>query len=891
MQFEDIYRLEVVSALEHDHDLDFKDIGDKYLQKGICPGCGERTLYIARKQPYQLKCNRLNQCQHEEKTRERYSYLFENLSERFPRTDLNPNATADAYLQRNRGFDISKMKGWYEQARRQMPDGQWADTVRFPLCNGYWERIIDATMVKANGGDKAGIKKGMSYRSGGWMPPGMAIESGDNVYIVEGIFHAIALHLAGYKVIASISANNFPWDVIEANKGKKVRWIIALDDDKAGHLVIPKYRRQLHAMDELAWVALAGTDRDWDDVYRDGQLDDAFMQEASYQGRLFVAPSPAKKAFLLHMKRPLNFFLLDFGNRLYTAKVNSDELSKESNKETEQDGGAQPKTREELFDKYCDIKQVANCVPHFEYIQRDALSGDQQFFFQFNFPNPAQNCKEPLAPNSIGDPRSFSKSLLERTPGGNFEGGEKVLAMLRSKWLENALTVRALPFVGYDAASKTYCYQKFGYHKGREYLANSHGYLEIGKTGLKTSLSSLSLTRGTDFDPHWFSDFFDVNGMNGLASLAWWTGSLFAQQIRSTQESWLFFELTGDAGAGKSSLLRFLWKLLGRANYEGMKPNTTGASAIGLTRALSQVSNLPVVLIESDSTVVDAQGRETTSQYNWENWKSLFDHNATLRTVGIKSSSNDTDSLIFLAALCISQNARVGGTDAILTRIAHMHATRAGHTPARKIVATRLNAIPVEELAGYLRRCLEQESNWLARYFEAFTEYESRLQANSAIQHQRIVLCHAQLMAAAKATQALFPEWSDQTMEQLYKHVESRAIDRQQLVSSENATAARFWQIYHYLNEKVVTINDQDGVRENTLETLNHSSDRTLIAINIEHFHNACRLAGQEVIHATQLQRALPLSSSHTFLEVRKVRSCIEKRPLNCWLFRKGGKE
>lgn len=168
---------------------------------------------------------------------------------------------------------------------------------------------------------------------------------------------------------------------------------------------------------------------------------------------------------------------------VYTAKINTDEFNKELNKD--QEGGTVPKTREELFDKYCDIKQVANCVPHFEYIQRDALSGDQQFFFQFNFPNPAQNCKEPLAPNSIGDPRSFSKSLLERTPGGNFEGGEKVLAMLRSKWLENALTVRALPFVGYDAVSKTYCYQKFGYHKGREYMANNHGYLEIGKTGLR----------------------------------------------------------------------------------------------------------------------------------------------------------------------------------------------------------------------------------------------------------------------------------------------------------------------------------------------------------------------------------------------------------------------
>lgn len=882
-QFDDIYRLEVVGALEHDNDLDFEDIGTIYFQKGVCPGCGQRTLYIARKQPYQLKCNRLNQCQFEEKTRERYSHLFENLSERFPRTEVNPNATADAYLQRNRGFDIGKMKGWYEQGRRKVADDLWADTVRFPLCDGYWERIIDATMVTANGGDKAGIKWKMSYKGGGWVPPGMTIEEGDSVYVVEGIFHAIALFLAGYKAIASISANNYPWNIVEANKGRKVRWIIALDDDAAGHSVIPKYRSQLHAKDEKAWVALAGAGRDWDDVYRDGQLNDDFMREACYQGRLFVAASALKKAFLLYLKRPHSFFLVEFQNRLYSAKVSTDDLQKDLDGDTV--NGHWPK-----FEKHCDIKQVANCVPHFEYIQRDALTGDQQFFFQFNFPNAAQNCKEPLAPNSIGDPRSFAKSLLERTPGGNFEGGEKVLSMLRSKWMDNALTVRSLPFVGYDAASKTYCFQKFGYHKGREYLTNDHGYLEVGRIGLKTSLNSLLVVRGSPFDPSWFSDFFAVHHLNGLAALSWWTATLFVQQIRSKQESWPFLELTGDAGAGKSSLLRFLWRLFGRSNFEGIKPSGEGASAIGLIRALSQVSNLPVVLIESDSQSVDAQGRTVISQYNWEKWKALFDHNATLRTIGVKSSSNDTDSLLFLAALCIAQNATVEGSEAILTRISHYHATRAHHTPALKVLAVSLNGLPVEQLAGYLGHCVGQESAWLQRYFDAFPEYEQRLQANPVLQHQRIVLCHAQMMAAAKATQTFFPGWNDDLLEQVIKHIERRAIDRQQRVSTENPTAGRFWQIYHYLNERVTSISDAAGDRDVIHETLNHSGDKDLIAINIEHFHNACRLAGQEVIHATQLHRALPLSTTHTFIETRKVRSVIEKRSLNCWMFRKGGK-
>lgn len=227
MRHHDIYRLEVLDALENDRDLEFKKSRDgKYLSEGVCPGCGKRTAYIATAKPFQIACNRLNECRFTESTRERYSYLFENLSERFPRTPENPNATADAYLQRNRGFDITKLAGWYSQARRKLKNEQYADTVRFPLCDGHWERIIDAKAVAANENDKAGIKYGMSYKGKGWMPPGQVINRSDRVYIVEGIFHAIALHLAGYKVIASISANNFPWEVVEGHQGMLITcWI------------------------------------------------------------------------------------------------------------------------------------------------------------------------------------------------------------------------------------------------------------------------------------------------------------------------------------------------------------------------------------------------------------------------------------------------------------------------------------------------------------------------------------------------------------------------------------------------------------------------------------------------------------------------------------------
>jgi len=87
-------------------------------------------------------------------------------------------------------------------------------------------------------------------------------------------------------------------------------------------------------------------------------------------------------------------------------------------------------------------------------------------------------------------------------------------------------------------------------------------------------------------------------GAKGMAALTFWFGSLFAEQIREMDESYPFLEIVGEAGSGKSTLIEFLWKLLGRSDYEGFDPSKSTHAA--RTRNLAQVSNLPVVLIESD---------------------------------------------------------------------------------------------------------------------------------------------------------------------------------------------------------------------------------------------------------------------------------------------------
>jgi hypothetical protein len=99
-------------------------------------------------------------------------------------------------------------------------------------------------------------------------------------------------------------------------------------------------------------------------------------------------------------------------------------------------------------------------------------------------------------------------------------------------------------------------------------------------------------------------------------------------------KSFPFIELVGEPGTGKSTLLSFLWKLFGRSNYEGIDPSKSSIS--GLLRTFRQVSNLPVVLLESDRE----GDKGTVKQFDWNALKTLYDNGSlgakALKMAGMK---------------------------------------------------------------------------------------------------------------------------------------------------------------------------------------------------------------------------------------------------------------
>ena len=940
----DIPASEIVSALLESRLYDF-EIKGNYL-RGRCPSCGQKSLFVGTSHPYVLRCTRLNKCAFEQTVREALPDFFGNFAKRYPPTAENREATADAYLALDRGFDLGKIRGWYEQGSYPIHNtDQYIPTVRFYLDAArtrWWERLIGR---KGNNGNKAsfgGKRKddGSLYRGDAWTPPGMTIEKLDRVFLVEGIFHAIALYHAGFKAVACFSCNTFPDDFIKAHASKSVKWTVAMDADAAGSRWAKKHYLRLKQMCELASVCLPPKGQDWDDLWRAEHLTSALISKGLYNGRLMVAESVEEKAFHYYVHNRRENFLIDFKNALYWIELRADfrtEVYTAVNAQAERDAenraaeakaqrakeAARQKTEQEktasassaeaaqpdqpqqpevkdspddpegqilmtpegrqMFNRHCGVDQISNVLPRCLYITKDPIMDEIRYQFQIAYANGTPDEIIPLEGSAINSPVDFNKALLNRSLGGTFDGNAAHFKTLRKGWLNRRLvTVSALPFVGYDSATKAYIFKDNAWHCGRRIAANDQGYFEINRQGVKTTLASVAITTEGDFKPDWLPNFVKAFHWQGLAVLAFWAGSLFVQQIRSRDKSFPLLEFTGDPGAGKSTVLEFLWKLVGRDDYEGF--DLLKSTAAGRRRAFSQVSNLPVVIIESDRD--DGQKDARQKQFGFDEVKPFFNGRGT-GTLGVSRRGNETDESVFQASLIISQNAEVEGSEALLQRIVHCHADKKHHAQGTRDLARWFERQTVATVGGFLNRALSRERDFLEAYAQAYTRYETLL-TGADLHNERIIKNHAQVAACGDALGVIFGDAMTQELKTgLACYLTSRAKAREKRLANDHPLVEQFWDIYEYITIKITgSLRNDKGDQE----PLNHA--RTTdgrIAINLNQLMEECRTWGQPVPDMGQLKKLLPLCRRHKYMGNMPINSRITGKTMRCWVFSRAG--
>lgn len=921
---------EIAQRLQADYE--FKPTQDgKHLRKGRCPNCASKSLWTFAASPWVVRCERLNHCGYEAHAKDLYSDLFESWSdrarvaeERKPEAERNPHAAADAYLQQARGFDLALIRGLYTQEqyfdqRADRGRGAGTATVRFAVAQTWWERLIDRPA--RFGKKKANFKYGGSYGGRCWSMPSLSFAAPDpakpdapkppdELWLVEGIFDAIALAHHGIAAVALMSCNNYPGHALEAiraqiqREGQQVtepRLVFALDSDKAGREYTQRHVRRAQADGwrcTAAQIPVQGAagKLDWNDLHLRDRLTEKDFKEYRHHGALLVAESAMDKALLIYHHTGRTEFDLDHGQRLYWFKLDLAAYSKaKDDLEKGQEEGDKHLSERALRDKAIEqsavLQPIANCLPRALYYQRNEVTQDAWYYFSVALPHESRPVKGTFTAGHLTSASEFKKQLLHLVPGAMYSGSSNQLERMMQRQLDQIKVVQTVDFVGYSAQHKTYLLGDYAVHDGQVLQANEEDYFELGKLSIKSLQRSIVLHINQDADAQdksWPQHLWSAFGAPGYVALGYWFGSLFAEQIRAEQMSFPFLEIVGEPGSGKTTLIQFLWKLFGR-DYEGFDPSKS--TAAGRMRTFTQVSNLPIVLIESDRETKTGNSAHVRS-FDWDELKDAY-NGRSVRTTGVRTGGNETYEPPFRASIVISQNNQVQASQAIMERICHMTFTTHGHTPQSFASAKKLETYEMEQLSGFLLACLRKEADMLATFKAETDQATAWLLEQEGIHKPRIAKNHAQLLVAVMAMSGLM-RMSDEQFNAVRAQIVAMAQERQRAISADHPLVQEFWEAFDYLD----SIPKPTAHGPVNAPRLNHSRDKSLIAVNLNEFVEMASERRQQVPPLTELKKVLRTSKTRRFVDAaRVVKSAIKTssagddvgKSVRCWVFEVGG--
>lgn len=886
---------EVLPRLKADYK--FVEKGE-WLREGKCPECSaKKSLYVHADHPWVLRCGRLDNCGAELEVKKLYPDIFDDWSKRHKATPQNPNAAADAYLRGGRGFDIAPLAGCYAQEWYKDPDLNISSaTVRFPLPGGgYWQRLID--QPGRFGDKKATFSYKSNHRGHCWLYPGdsfATLATASAIWIAEGIFDTIALRQVGIVAVSAMTCNIWPEHFL-ADLRKACgdlglptpKLIFAFDQGAAGVDWTRTFTKRARAEGWAVGAAQVqpdgeGEKSDWNDLFRLDRLKPEHIEEYLWSGDVTIAATADEKAFLIYKRYRTASFPLVFNGRQLWANFALERIESimEQMKEADPSISALPYTEqwEMAARQAADISELANCTFRTLYFQRDPNIDEGAYFLRVDFPRakgqPRRDAvKSSFSGSACSSSGEFKKRLSSVAPGAQWTGSNYQLDKLMLRQWSNIQTVEAIQFTGYSIDHGAWLLGELGVSGGKVEKVNEDDYFVFSRKAVKLRTADRLLN--IKYDPDklplgWASDVYEAWGVKGLVVLTFWTISLFAEQIRATQESLAFLEVTGPPGTGKTTLIAFLWKLMGRVgNYEGFDP--TKATNAGISRTLGQVGNLPVVLIEGDRSQDTPHGR----RFEWDELKTAYNGRA-VRTRAIANGGMETFEPPFRGAIAIVQNDPVEASPAMRERIMGVHIDKTGWGPGTRAAAERINRVERDDVSGFIVHIVRREKDILERYRERFAVHYEAMLAQRGIRNDRLAKNHAQLAAMFDAMQLVVTNIPPAVAAATHDFFRDMLAERQRLVEHDHPHVELFWERFDYI---------QSIEPEHPDRPIDHSRTADVIAVNLVQFEQKCGdLRLSLPCPMNELKRLLKTSRARKFEGNKAVNSRTGKT-VNCWVF------
>lgn len=532
--------------------------------------------------------------------------------------------------------------------------------------------------------------------------------------------------------------------------------------------------------------------------------------------------------------------------------------------------------REEALRQCAKVHSICTALPVPLYYQQNIITDESWYYFRIDSPV-APIVKSTFTAAQLKSASSFEERLLHVARGAMFEGETFMLKRYLKSFFRRIKSIQTIDYIGYSREHKAYVLGDLAVKDGSIAKINKEDYFSFpGKLHLKSlSQKSVTLSINPDpkkYDPQWIKYVWQAFGEKGIVALTFWFGTLFAEQIREHDKSYPFLEIVGEAGTGKSTLIEFLWKLNGRQDYEGFDPSKS--TMAGRSRNFTQVSNLPIVLIESDRERVGTDKKPHIKGFDWDELKTAY-NGRSIRSRGVANAGNDTYEPPFRASIIISQNNPVDASDAIMQRICHLFFDRASQSPKTRLAAIELERMPMEKVSYFILLALLNEAQVLNTMREKVPVYEQEILSNGNVKSSRLAKNHAQIMALLDALAPIIGLRED-VHTATHEFIMEMAIERQQTINMDTPIVQEFWEMFDYIQSK-----SDNGL--NWL--LNHSNNPEEIAVNLNHFYAKAKEANQIPPSISDLKKALKGSRRYKFKRQCAVNSSITEKTMFCWIF------
>ncbi len=524
------------------------------------------------------------------------------------------------------------------------------------------------------------------------------------------------------------------------------------------------------------------------------------------------------------------------------------------------------------FTKHIALSEIANCSITILYSQVE-LGSEECIYYLEIAQSKTKKAKSAFTAKQLSSKSDFKQKIMATLSGAIYTGNTEQLNRIFLDQAPLVKTVQTIPYVGYFSDIQAYIYPDHAVYQGMLYQKNSDDFFVLPHCYVKSTFELSNFNPSTEYKNEWFDAFITVFGDKGLLALTYWMLSLFAEQIRFKYGMFPFLEVTGDAGAGKSLLIEFLWSLVGRSSYEGINPTTS--TRVGRSRTLAQVSNLPVVFIEGDINDPNSPNHKQKA-FSFEELKPLFNGRSP-RVKAVKDHTNITDDEPFKGSVVISQNQKVSGSEAILSRLVYLNFDRSQHNAQSREAASYLARLSVEEVSGFLFYVLKNEQLIMDIVDRTFQSNRDHIMALPGVKMERIGSTHGLMLSGLQALSEILPI-TDNTKQKVVNFIDQIAIERERDLVSDHPALDQFWDVYEYF---------ESLVQPNQPYSFNHSPNEDEIAIHLNEFFPHARLNHQALEDIKLIKKIIKTSVRHQFIAVKTVRSPIASKSMRCYVFKK----